>query len=208
MANPATLDRKKSAIPPCPVHLIDLLATLGLLRNELETPVEAVDNIIWITDRIETLAGIRASDLCEAAFRLGDGGRLDGVPAESLQIECTRPQSDLRHISRPLRELDEDGTTEQLWRVLYRRWPAFRRVIDRVFPPRKTRGPKSKTNAGEIELVERWNRARASKIAKADFVADNRKDVSSVKKLNALLARIRMNKLRERERNSRGVNPE
>jgi hypothetical protein len=96
--------------------------------------------------RIHLRTGLDRADILEAIRRLPRGEGLDGTaspapidpgaywvpsPAERLAAEYAglAPRRNLSHVLAPLRELDNDRTTDRLWRWLWCRWPVFRDVF-------------------------------------------------------------------------------
>lgn len=111
-------------IPACPFPLVDLLAALGILRREAQDKSILDEIITWLVSRLNVLVGLSVKESWATVHRLAEGRNLD-EPANYAEAYVGL-ESNLNHVAVPLHDLDRDGTTNRLWRHLYRRWPIIR----------------------------------------------------------------------------------
>jgi hypothetical protein len=123
----------------CPFpHAVDLLRFLGSLRGdpELVGYVEVENVIWWASLRVSELTGVSHADILATIVRLARNESLDGrlqMPDYGVYGEG---REDLTHVSRPLHELDRDGSTAQIWRKLREKWPIFREAERALMQPK------------------------------------------------------------------------
>jgi hypothetical protein len=110
---------------------VNLLGLLGTISRDLGPDPEGVDKLIGRLSRyIHRLTGLSLEDIVWTIDRMSDNGTLDGHPPGSLLEAYAGRRRDLSHVAPRLHELDRDGTTEKVWRWLYKNCQYVREPYD------------------------------------------------------------------------------